>query len=120
MIGNYRLAGAQGIACRRGQIGPDGSMTVDSLIPADAGANKQAVLCRKILHNFTIFCAQTFGCDPGGVIEHFNEARALKGKDAKFGKQLLLTNAQTECATGEIIGLIFVRTALNNRLFVIR
>ena len=42
--------------------------------------------------------SEPFRCHSGGVIEHFNEARALQGKDTEFGKQLLLTNAQTAVA----------------------
>jgi hypothetical protein len=37
------------------------------------------------------------------VIEHFNEARALQGKDTKFGEQLLLANPQAERATGQVV-----------------
>jgi hypothetical protein len=51
------------------------------------------------------------------VIEHFNEARALQGKDTEFGKQLLLANAQTECATGQVVRLTVTGLAFNNRLF---
>jgi hypothetical protein len=95
-------------------------MTDNSLAPADTGANKESLFGRKEFHNFTVFRAQPLGGYPGSVIEHFNEARALKGKDPKFGKQLLLTNAQTECATGQILGLIVARAWLNDRLFAVR
>jgi hypothetical protein len=37
------------------------------------------------------------------VIEHFNETRALQSKDTEFGEQLLLANAQTECAAGQVV-----------------
>src|SRR5262249_54075664 len=79
-------------------------MTDDSLAPADAGTDKQPVFGRKILHNFTVFRLQPFGGYPGGMVEHFNKARALKGKDTELGEKLLLTNAQTECATGQVVG----------------
>jgi hypothetical protein len=32
-----------------------------------------------------------------------HEARALQGKDTEFGKQLLLANAQTERAAGQVV-----------------
>jgi hypothetical protein len=34
MVGNYGLARAQGIACRRGQVGPDGRIPDHALTPA--------------------------------------------------------------------------------------
>jgi hypothetical protein len=34
------------------------------------------------------------------MIEHFIKARALKGKDAQLGKEFLLMNTQTKCASG--------------------
>jgi hypothetical protein len=37
------------------------------------------------------------------MIQHFHEARALQGKNTKFGEQLLLANAQTERATSQIV-----------------
>jgi hypothetical protein len=37
------------------------------------------------------------------VIKHFHEARALQGMDTKFGEQLLLANALTECATSQVV-----------------
>ena len=88
--------------------------------PSRHRRGQEVLFGRKEFHNFTVFRAQPLGGYPGGVIEHFNEARALKGKDPKFGKQLLLPNAQTECATGQILGLIVARAWLNDRLFAVR
>ena len=39
----------------------------------------------------------------GGVIEHPDEVRALQGQDSEFGKELLLANAQTERAAGQVV-----------------
>ena len=94
MVGNNGLAGAQGIAGRRGQVGADGGMADHPFAPADARANQKPVLGRNVFHDFAVFRPQTFGCHPGGVIEHADEARALQGEDAEFSEQLLLTNAQ--------------------------
>jgi hypothetical protein len=86
MVGNYGLARAQGIACRRGQVGPDGGIPDHALAPADTSANQKPVLIRDVFHHFAVFRPQTFRSNSRGVIEHFNEARALQGKDTKFGE----------------------------------
>jgi hypothetical protein len=54
------------------------------------------------------------------MIEHFNKARALKGKNAKFGEQLLLTNAQSERAARQIVRLTFVWLWLDDGHFTLR
>ena len=40
-----------------------------------------------------------------------------RGKDTEFGEQFLLANAQTECATGQVVRLTVTGLAFNNRLF---
>src|SRR6516162_456480 len=92
MVGNYGLARAQGVACRRGQVGADGGMPDHALAPADTGANQKPVLIRDVFHHFAVFRPQTFRSNSGGVIDHFNEARALQGEDTELGEQLLLAN----------------------------
>jgi hypothetical protein len=49
------------------------------------------------------------------VIKHFNKARPLKGEDAELGKQLLLTNPQTECTAGQVVGFSG-RVRFNDRI----
>jgi hypothetical protein len=49
------------------------------------------------------------------VIKHFNKARPLKGEDAELGKQLLLTNPQTECAARQVVGFSG-RVRFNDRI----
>ncbi|MGA7389619.1 MAG: hypothetical protein WBW99_17060 [Pseudolabrys sp.] len=116
MIGNYGLARAQGIAGRRGQIDPDGCIPDHSLAPPYASANQKPVLGRNVLHHFAVFRSQTFRRRPGGVVEHFKEARALQGDDTEFGEQLLLANTQTKRATGQVVCLT-IAGLLNDRLF---
>src|SRR5262249_18880055 len=77
MVRNYGLARAQGIACRRGQVGPDSGTPDHALAPADTPANQKPVLTRNVLHHLAILGTEPFRCHSGGVIEHFNEARAL-------------------------------------------
>src|SRR5215813_9758241 len=103
MIGNDRLACAQGVARRRGQVGADGGKPNHALAPADTGANQKPILSRDVFHNFAVFRPKTFSGDSRGVIKHFHEARALQSKDTKFGEELLLVNAQTQCATSQVV-----------------
>jgi len=103
MVGNHGLARAQGVACRRSQVGPDGRMPHHALAPADTSANQKRILSRDVFHNFTVFRSQTFRGHSRGVIKHFHEARALQGMDTKFGEQFLLANALTECATSQVV-----------------
>src|SRR5262249_4478706 len=117
MIGNYGLARAQGVARRRCQVGADGGMPNHALAPADTGANQKPILSRDVFHNFAVFRPQTFRRHSRGVIKHFREARALQGKDTKFGEQLLLANAQTECATNQVVWLTITGLAFNNWFF---
>ena len=51
------------------------------------------------------------------VIEHPGEVGALQGKHTELRQQLLLANAQTECATGQVVRLTVTGLAFNNRLF---
>jgi hypothetical protein len=37
------------------------------------------------------------------VIEHFDEARALKGEYTELGQQFLLANAHTERASAQVV-----------------
>src|SRR6185312_7799232 len=55
MIGNYGLARAQGVTCRRGQVGPDGGMPDHALAPSDARANQKPVFSRNVFHHFAVF-----------------------------------------------------------------
>jgi hypothetical protein len=90
-------------------------MTDNSFFPADTGANNESVLCRKEFHDFAVFRFQSLGGYPGCVIKHFNKARPLKGEDAELGKQLLLTNPQTECAARQVVGFSG-RVRFNDRI----
>ncbi|MGE5773567.1 MAG: hypothetical protein ACM3Z4_16320 [Hyphomicrobiales bacterium] len=90
-----------------------------ALAPADARANEEPALGRHVLHHFAVFRPQTFRRRPGGVVEHFNEARALQGDDTEFGEKLLLANAHTERATGQVVCLT-IAGLLNDRLFRFR
>ena len=119
MIGNYGLAGAQGKAGRRSQIGADGGMANDPFGPADTCANEETVFCRNVFQDFAVFGTQPFRRHPRGVIEHADEVRALKGQDAEFGKQLLLPNTQTQCTPGQILWNIVVRLRLNDRFALV-
>src|SRR6476659_4953237 len=46
MIGNHGLAGLEGVASRRIQIGSDGRFTNHTLVLPHASANKQPLFCR--------------------------------------------------------------------------
>ena len=54
------------------------------------------------------------------MIEHFDEARALQGKDTEFGEQLLLANARTERASAQVVWLTTIGSVLNDWFFRIR
>jgi hypothetical protein len=100
VVRNNGLAGAQGVASGRGQIGSDTCGADNSFIPANSRTNQKPFLGRNVFQYLAVFRPQPFGCHTGGMIEHIDEARALQGQDSKFGKEFLLTNAQTESATG--------------------
>ena len=70
MVRNNGLAGAQRIAGRRGQVGPDTCRADNTLFPAHAGANQKAVLGWHVFQDFTVFRAQSLGRHAGGMIEH--------------------------------------------------
>jgi len=55
-----------------------------------------------------------------GVIEHADEARALKRQHAQFSKELLLANTLTKSAGRQLVGLIVAWRSLDDRLFLIR
>jgi hypothetical protein len=92
MIGNHGLAGVEGVASRRIQIGSDGRAANHAFAPTDARANKQTLVYRNVLQDFAIFGIQAFSRHPRGVTEQVDEARALQGQDPEFGEQLLLPN----------------------------
>src|ERR1700733_2179354 len=100
VVRNHGLAGAQSIAGRRLQIGPHTCHANHTLAPADSGPNQKAVLGWNVLQDFAIFRIQSFGCHACRMIEHADEARALKRKDPQFGKELLLANPLTKSAGG--------------------
>jgi hypothetical protein len=104
MIGNHGLTGLQGVARRRIQVGSNRCVADHTFVPADAGANKETLVCREVLQDFAVFGVQAFGRHPGSVVEQIGEARALQGQDPKFGEQLLLPNACPEHAAGRIFG----------------
>ena len=106
VVRNNRLTGAQSIAGRRGQIGPHACYADDALAPADSSAYEKAVLGRDVFHHFAVFSAQSLGRHTHGVIEHADEARALKRQHAQFSKELLLANTLTKSAGGQLVGLI--------------
>ncbi len=95
-------------------------MTHNSLAPADACANEQAIFRRNILQNFAILSPQPFRGLSRGVSEQIDEACALKGQDSEFGEQLLLANTQTERASGRIVKMIATGFSLNERFVMIR
>ena len=90
MIGDDRLAGAQGIAGGRCHVGANGRGANDAWVPADAGAHQETALRRHELQNLGEFRLQAFGSQPGGQIEQFRKRRALQSFHAKFRQNLLL------------------------------
>lgn len=58
MIGNHGLAGVEGVASRRIQIGSDCRAANHTFAPTDARANKQTLVCRNVLQDFAIFGIQ--------------------------------------------------------------
>jgi hypothetical protein len=99
VVGNNGLTGAQSIATRRRQIGPNTCHADYALTPANSGTNQKTVLRRYILQYFAVFRTQSFGCHTRGVIEHIDEARALKRKKPQFSKNPLLANALSKSAS---------------------
>src|SRR4029078_13163455 len=102
---------------RRAKFAPAGAIPAHALPPADTRANQKPVLGRNVLHHFTVLRPEPFRSHSGGVIEHFNEASTRQAKAPEFGKQLLLANAQTECATGQVVRLTVTGLGFNNPLF---
>src|SRR6185437_11494885 len=105
MIGNDRLAGMQGVAAGRFQIGTHAGRADHAFVPTDAGSHKEPVLRRDVFQNLAVFRPQAFGRHAGGVIEHANEAGPLQRKDPEFRQQFLLTNALPQRATYLIVGV---------------
>jgi hypothetical protein len=53
------------------------------------------------------------------MIEHADEVGALQRQNSEFSEQFLLTNAQPQRATGEVIGRNIAGATLNQRLSLI-
>jgi hypothetical protein len=64
---------------------------------------------------------QYSAANPSAVIravwEHADKTRALQGKNAKLGEQLLLSDALTESTAGEVIRLTITGRPLDDGLF---
>jgi hypothetical protein len=84
VIRNNRLTGAQSIARRRLQVGPDACYANYTLASTDSGPNQKPVLGWFVFHDFAVFCTESFGCHACGTIKHADEAGALKRKDPQF------------------------------------
>ena len=114
VVRDDRLSGVQGVARRRGQIGPDAGHADNPFVPANAGANQQPVFRRNVFQHLAILRAKSLGRHAGGVIEHAHEARALQGMHAKLGQQLLLPDAHAQRAAGEVVVLVGVGARLGD------
>ncbi len=116
MVGDHRLAGAQGEASGRGQVRPDAGLADDARRPADPGADQELVLGRMVLEHLGELRAQALGGEPRGQVEQLRERRALECLDAQLGQQLLLTHALAQLAQARALRLLAGGWLLDHRL----
>ena len=93
VVGDDRLAGMQGVARRRFEIGANGGLADHAPSQAHAGTDQQAVVGRNIFEDLAELCFQPVGGEPRGLLEQLHEARALQGEHAELRQDLLLANA---------------------------
>ena len=98
VVRNNGLAGAQRIASRRGQIGPNACRADDPLSQPTPARTRRRLSAEMYSRNFAVFRAQSFRRHSGGVIEHADEVGTLQRKNSEFGKELLLANALSQRA----------------------
>ncbi len=116
MIGNHRLAGMQGKACRRCEIGADAGRPDNAFVPANTGPHQQPVLSRHIFQNLAVFRLQPFRREAHGLIEQVGEGRTLERQHAQIGQNLLLANTQPQRSFGQAERIAVIGSPFDDRL----
>jgi hypothetical protein len=86
VVGDHRLAGLQGIARGRGQVGADPRLADHALAPADSGANQKRLFLGQVLEHFDEPDLEAARRLLGGVVEQPVEIRALGSPLAEIGE----------------------------------
>ena len=94
VIGDDRLAGLQGVTRRGCQIGPYDGLADDIVLPADTGADQQAILLSGIFQSLAELGLHAFRAEFDGAMQQGQQLGGTQGLDAEIREQGLLTQTQ--------------------------
>ena len=89
-------------AGRRGEIGIDFRIADDTIVPPHAGTHQKPVLPRQEFHDLAEFGLQSLRREARRPFKKLIQGRPLQREDAELGEDLLLTNAEPQCAAATL------------------